>query len=136
MLATSLALTAPLFAQMGGGMMGDRSAMGSGMMGGQQGMGGVLPQRGEAPSPGARQISGVMHDMADQLMQFARQISKGEMAAATRQRTHDQMSELAMMIERLSHMVGQDTSMHPEMSRQIHEMQQRMQQIRQASDVK
>jgi methyl-accepting chemotaxis protein len=74
-----------------------------------------------------------MHDMADQLMQLARQMSKGEMGAATRQRTQEQMWEMAMMIERLSDMMGQDIAARPEMQRQIDGMRQRIQQMRQAS---
>lgn len=143
MLTASLVLAAPLYAQMGGGMMGGQgSGMGSGMMGGQQGMGGEIQQRGgttnqqRGPETGREQVSGVMHDMADQLMQLARQMSKGEMAAATRQRTQEQMWEMAMMIERLSDMMGQDIATHPEMQRQIDEMRHRMQQMRQASGVR
>jgi periplasmic protein CpxP/Spy len=149
-LAVGLALAAPGYAQMGGGMgggqggmgggmMGGQQGTGSGMMGGQQGLGGATQQRGgateqqEGSEAGAQQMSGIMHHMADQLMQLARQMSKGEMAAATRQRTQEQMWEIAMMIERLSDMMGKDIATHPDMQRQIDEMRQRMQQMRQAS---
>lgn len=135
-LSVGLVLTAPLYAQMGGGMMG---GMGSGMMGGQQRMGGATPERGSATNQqsgteaGTQQMSGIMHEMADQLMALARQMSKGEMATAARQRTQEQMWEMAMMIERLSDMMGKGIATNPEMQRQIDEMRQRMQQMRQAS---
>ncbi len=139
MLTASLMLAAPLYAQMGGGMMGGQGGMGSGMMGGQQGMGGTTQQRGGATNqqrgsePGAQQLSDIMHGMADQLMQLARQMSKGEMAAATRQRTQEQMWEMAMMLERLSDIMGKDIATHPDMQRQIDEMRHRIQEMRQAA---
>jgi hypothetical protein len=139
MLTVGLVLTAPLYAQMGAGMMG---GMGSGMMGGQQGMGGAMPQHGGATNqqkgsePGAQQMSVIMHDMADQLMQFARQMSNGEVPTATCQRTQEQMWEMAMMIERLSDMAGKDTATHPDVQQQMDEMRQRIQQMRQASDAR
>lgn len=146
-LAVGLVLAAPLYAQMGsgmgggmgGGMMGGQGSTGSGMMGGQQGMGSVPQQRSGAPNQqtdserDAQQMSGVMRDMADRLMALSRQMSKGEMTAATRQRTQEQMWEMAMMIERLSDMMGKDIASHPDMQRQMDEIRQRMQEMRKAA---
>lgn len=127
---------------MGSGMMGGQGGVGSGMMGGQQGIGGATQQRGgttnqpKGSAPGTQQVSGIMHDMADQLMGLARQMSKGDMPAATRQRTQEQMWEMAMMIERLSDMMGKDIATHPELQQQMDEMRQRMHEMRQASGAK
>ncbi len=44
------------------------------------------------------QMSGMMHTMANEMMQMSRQMSKGDMDAATRQRMQEHMRDMAGMM--------------------------------------
>ena len=108
MLLASMVLSAPLYAQMAGG-------------GGHKGVG-----------SGGQQMSGMMRTMADEMMQMSRQMSKGDMDAATQQRMQAHMRDMAGMMEKMSGMMGKGM-MDPDMQQQMEQMHERVHDMLQQS---
>ena len=109
MLLASMTLSAPLYAQMAGG-------------GGHKGAG-----------PGGQQMSGMMHTMANEMMQMSRQMSTGGMDAATQQRMQAHMRDMAGMMEKMSGMMGKGMMMDADMQQQMEQMHERVHEMLQQS---
>lgn len=109
MLLASMVLSAPLYAQMAGG-------------GGHKGAG-----------PGGQQMSGMMHTMATEMMQMSRQMSKGDMDAATQQRMQEHMRDMAGMMEKMSGMMGKGMMMDADTQKQMEQMHERVHDMLQQS---
>ena len=108
MLLASMVLAAPLYAQMAGG-------------GGHK-----------APGPGGEQMSGMMHTMANEMMQMARQMSTGGMDAGTQQRMQAHMRDMGGMMDKMSGMMGKGM-MDPDMQKQMEQMHERVHDMLQQS---
>lgn len=93
----------------GGGMMGP------GMMGGPKG-----------PGPGASQMPGMMHDMADKMMEMSGQMSNGNLSTDKQKQMGGQMREMATMMDSMSGMMGKGTMPDPEMQKRMEQMRKQM----------
>ena len=102
-LAIGLILAVPVHAQMG-----------QGMMGGQKG------------GPGSQQMSGMMHDMADQMMSLSGEMGKGGLSAAQQKQMGERMREMAGMMDKMSGMMGKGMTMDADMQKQMDQMRKRM----------
>lgn len=96
----------PLHAEMPGG-----KDMGKGMM----------DQKG-----GMTQMSGMMHDMADNMMSMSGDMGKGDMSAARQKQMSDRMREMAMMMDGMSGMMGKGMMMDAEQQKKMDEMRKQV----------
>lgn len=104
LLALGLAFTLPASAQMGG------------MMDGKKG----------GPGPGMQQMSGMMHDMADQMVGMSGEMGKGNVSAARQKQMGERMREMATMMDQMSGMMGKGMMMDPDMQKQMDSMRKQM----------
>lgn len=75
----------------------------------------------------------MMHTMANQMMQMARQMSKGDMDAATQQRMQAHMRDMAGMMDKMSGMMGKGMMMDADMQKQMDQMHERVHDMLQQS---
>ncbi len=85
-----------------------------------------------AQMAGGQQMSGMMRTMADEMMQMSRQMSKGDMDAATQQRMQEHMRDMGNMMENMSEMMGKGM-MDPDMQQQMEQMHERVHEMLQQS---
>jgi len=90
--------------------------MGAGKMDAQKAM----------PGSGAQQMSGVEHDMADQMMGMSGEMSKGNMNAAQQKRMGERMRKMATMMDDMSGMMGKDMMMNAENQKRMDQMRKQM----------
>jgi hypothetical protein len=103
LLVAVVALSGAVYAQMGGGMM-----------------------QGDQGGPGMQQMSGMMHDMGDQMMKMSDMMSKGDMNADMQKRMSERMREMAGMMGNMSGMMGKGMMMDSGMQKQMGDMRGRM----------
>jgi hypothetical protein len=104
LLMVGLMIALPAMAQMGGGMMDGRKGDG----------------------PGMQQMSGMMHDMADQMMGMSGDMGKGGMGAAQQKQMGERMRTMATMMDQMSGMMGKGMMMDTGMQRQMDDMRKQM----------
>jgi len=102
-LASGLVIALPVGAQMGGGMMGDG--------------------KGNA---GMNQMSGVMHDMADQRMSMSGNMSRGDMTGAQQKRMAERMGTFATMLDSMSSIMGKGMMMDDAQQKHMNGMRKQM----------
>lgn len=108
LLVAGIAIAVPVYAAKHGG---------PGMMDGKGGgMGG----------PGSQQMSGMMHDMADQMMGISGQMSKGNLNADMQKRMGGQMRDMATMMDNMSGMMGKGMMMDAAQQKQMDQMRKQM----------
>jgi len=90
------------------------SAQMDGMMGQQQG------------GPGMMQMSGMMHDMADQMVAMSGEMSKGAMSAAQQKQMAERMRTMATMMDGMSGMMGKGMMMDADMQKRMDQMRKQM----------
>lgn len=107
-LALAVVLAVPVYAAKHGG---------PGMMDGKGGgMGG----------PGMMQMSGMMHDMADQLMAMTGDMGQGKLSAAQQKQTAERMRTMATMMDNMSGMMGKGMMMDAGMQKQMDQMRKQI----------
>ncbi len=94
--------------------------MGAGKMDAQKGM----------PGSGAQQMSGIEHDMADQMMGMSGEMSKGGMSAAQQKQMSERMRKMAAMMDDMSGMMGKDMMMNAENQKRMDQMRKQMDEMR------
>ena len=104
-LAGVFALTLPASAQMGSGMADAKKG---------------------GPGSGAQQMSGIEHDMADQMMGMSGEMSKGSMSAAQQKQMSERMRKMATMMDDMSGMVGKGMMMDTENQKRMDQMRKQM----------
>jgi hypothetical protein len=105
LLALGFAMAQPALAQTGGGMMGGKKG---------------------GAGPGMQQMSGMMHDMSDQMMGMSGDMSKGSMSAAQQKQMGERMRTMATMMDQMSGMMGKGMMMDADMQKQMQDMRGRM----------
>ena len=90
--------------------------MGAGKMDAQKGM----------PGSGAQQMSGIEHDMADQMMGMAGEMSKGTMSAAQQKQMGERMRKMATMMDDMLGMMGKGMMMNAENQKRMDQMRKQM----------
>ena len=103
--ALGLAIALPILAQSGGGVM-------DGKKGG--------------PGPGMQQMSGMMHDMSNQMMGMSGDMGKGGMSAVQQKQMSERMRTMSTMMDQMSGMMGKGMMMDADMQKQMHDMRGRM----------
>lgn len=101
LLVMGLVLSVPAGAQMGD------------MMGGPQGK-------------GIQQMSGMMHDMADQMMGMSGNMSQGKMSAAQQKQMAERIRTMATMMDNMSGMMGKGMMMDAGQQKQMGDMRMQM----------
>ena len=101
LLVIGLALVVPAGAQMGD------------MMGGPQGK-------------GMQQMSGMMHDMVDQMIGMSGNMSAGKMSAAQQKQMAEHMRTMATMMDNMSGMMGKGMMMDAGQQKQMGDMRMQM----------
>lgn len=76
--------------------------------------------------PGAQQMGGMMHDMADQMMEMSGRMSQGRMSAEQQTQMSARMRTMAMMMDRMSGMAGKGMMLDADMQKQMGEMRKQM----------
>lgn len=76
--------------------------------------------------PGAQQMGGMMHDMADQMMEMSGRMSQGRMNAEQQTQMSARMRTMATMMDRMSGMAGKGMMMDADMQKQVGEMRKQM----------
>lgn len=86
------------------------------------------PKDGHADmgGPGAQQMGGMMHDMADQMMEMSGRMSQGRMTAEQQKQMSARMRTMATMMDRMSGMAGKGMMMDTDMQKQMGEMRKQM----------
>ena len=79
------------------------------MMGGPQGK-------------GMQQMSGMMHDMADQMMGMSGKMNQGKMSAAQQKQMAERMRTMATMMDNMSGMMGKGMMMDAGQQKQMGDM--------------
>ena len=106
-------ITGPLYAD-----MNSNKEMGKGMPGGAAMMG---DQKGDMT-----QMSGMMHDMADNMMSMSGDMGKGGMNATRQKQMGDRMREMSMMMENMSGMMGKGMMLDAEQQQKMGDMRKQM----------
>ena len=106
LLAGTWLAAAPVYADMHG------KGMDKGMMGDQKG--------------GMTQMGGMMHDMADTMMEMSGEMGKGGMNAARQKQTGERMREMSMMMDDMSGMMGKGMMMDAEQQKKMSEMRKQV----------
>jgi hypothetical protein len=104
LLIAGIAIAVPIYAAKHGG---------PGMMDGKGG-------------PGSQQMSGMMHDMADKMIEMSGQMSKGNLSADMQKRMGGQMRDMATMMDNMSGMMGKGMMMDAGMQKQMDQMRKQM----------
>jgi len=76
--------------------------------------------------PGAQQMGGMMHDMAEQMKSMSGQMSQGKMDAPTQKQMAERMRTMSTMMDRMSGMAGKGMMMDADMQKQMGEMRKQM----------
>ncbi len=76
--------------------------------------------------PGSQQMSGMMHDMADQMIGMSGQMSKGNLSADMQKRMGGQMRDMATMMDNMSGMMGKGMMMDAAQQKQMDQMRKQM----------
>ena len=90
--------------------------MGAGKMDAQKGM----------PGSGAQQMSGIEHDMADQMMGMSGEISKGTMSAAQQKQMSERMRKMATMMDDMSGIMGKGMMVDADTQKRMEQMRMQM----------
>jgi hypothetical protein len=90
--------------------------MGAGKMDAQKGM----------PGAGAQQMSGIEHDMANQMMGMSGEMSQGTMSAAQQKQMSERMRKMATMMDDMSGMMGKGMMMDTENQKRMDQMRKQM----------
>ncbi len=101
-LAAGLALAAPAWSQMGGGMMG------------------------QPGGPGAQQMSGALNDMGSRMKAMSDELSKGNVHNQRQKQMAEQLKQMSTMMGEMSGMAGQGMAMDAEMQKRMEEMRTQM----------
>ncbi len=75
---------------------------------------------------GMTQMSGMMHDMADSMMEVSGKMSKGDMSAAQQKQMSERMREMSLMVDNMSGMMGKGMMMDAEQQKKMTEMRKQM----------
>jgi len=86
----------------------------------------ALAQTGDGTGPGMQQMSGMMHDMSDQMMGMSGGMSKGGMSAAQQKQMGERMRTMATMMDQMSGMMGKGLMMDAGQQKQMGEMRMQM----------
>ena len=91
----------------------------------EMGAGKMDAQKG-GPGSGAQQMSGIEHDMADQIMGMSGEMSKGGMSAAQQKQMSERMRKMAIMMDDMSGMMGKGMMMDTENQKRMDQMRKQM----------
>ncbi|MHB1232210.1 MAG: hypothetical protein ACYCZQ_06490 [Burkholderiales bacterium] len=107
--AGTFALALPAGAQMGSGMMDAKNG---------------------GPGSGAQQMSGIEHDMANQMMGMSGEMSKGTMSTMQQKQMGERMRKMATMMDDMSGMMGKGMMMNAENQKRMDQMRKQMDEMR------
>ena len=88
--------------------------------------GGTMDGKKGGPGPGMQQMSGMMHDMSDQMMGMSGDMSKGGMSAAQQKQMGERMRTLSTMMDQMSGMMGKGMMMDAGQQKQMGDMRMQM----------
>lgn len=71
-------------------------------------------------------MSGMLHDMADKMMEMSGQMSKGNLDADKQKQMGGQMREMATMMDSMSGMMGKGMMSDSEMQKRMEQMRKQM----------
>ena len=88
--------------------------------------GGTMDGKKGGAGPGMQQMSGMMHDMSDQMMGMSGDMSQGKLSAAQQKQIGERMRTMATMMDQMSGMMGKGMMMDAGQQKQMGEMRMQM----------